>query len=361
MHSRALLTQGGCLLAVLIAFAAGPASAPAATQVRADASDARDGAFGKADLRSLTWDIGPAAASLTVSADASTFAAGRADIAIDVLLDTDADGIADRDIAATRNPDGLRIDVRLSVLGQTVSTADCQDLTGAATPAQATLNTTLGNGLETFTFSFDPLLVPGGLTAFRWAAFGQAPRDRAAGGPWDFMPDAANPTPSALNPGDRRCGAGLSGVNLRILNGVAFPDPVVSPAPLPAPPAEAPAPPSAPSPAAIVASFLTSSKNAQVSSTGVFTYSFVATPGSRGTISLKSTKRVRTAAKKRFVKLAATPFAPSSTGRVKVKLRLSKRDLRLLRRVKHLRFRVTVVLDGKTFTATLTLKAPPHT
>jgi hypothetical protein len=84
--------------------------------------------------------------------------------------------------------------------------------------------TTVANNLETFTFSFDPALVAGGLASFRWAAFGQAPADGAAAGPWDTLPDAANPDPGAANPGDRRCAAAHSGLRLRVSDGVTFPD-----------------------------------------------------------------------------------------------------------------------------------------
>ena len=61
--------------------------------------------------------------------------------------------------------------------------------------------TTLAGGRETFSFSFDPTVLPGHLAAFRWAAFGQAPPDGAAAGPWDVMPNAANPDPGRREPG----------------------------------------------------------------------------------------------------------------------------------------------------------------
>ena len=187
-------------MALLLALV--PTTAQAATQTRDDPSDAPPGAFGKADLRTVAWDLGGASAQLTVGVDESTYGAGeRAPIGVHVLLDADGNGIADREIVATRNADGARIDLSLRDLDQTLSSADCQDLSGKATAAQATVATTISNGLETFTFSFDPALVPGGLTTFRWAAFGQAPPNGADAGPWDIMPDAANPDPAAANPG----------------------------------------------------------------------------------------------------------------------------------------------------------------
>lgn len=367
MRSRAVLLQGVCLLAVLTSLALAPA-AFAVTQTAADPSDSpAGGASGRTDLRSVAWDVGPASATLTVGIDESTFGVGpqRADVAIHVLLDTDADGIADRDITALRDADGVRIDVGLRVLMGTLSSADCQDLAGFAAGAAAAVATTVAGGLETFAFSFDPSTLPGGLSAFRWAAFGQAPPDPAAGGPWDVMPDASDPAPGAPNPGSRRCDATLGGVAVRMSAGIAFPDPVaVPPAPDPQPPAE-PAPPApvtppapAPPPAALAASFAGSPRSLAVSTTGHFTFAFGATAGSRGMIGLRSESKVRIGAARRFVRLAPRAFAATAAGRVKASFKLSRADLRHLRRAGRLRFRVSVLLGGATSSTTLTLKAP---
>jgi hypothetical protein len=78
--------------------------------------------------------------------------------------------------------------------------------------------------------------VPGGLASFRWAVFGQAPPDGAAGGPWDFLPDVTNPDPNAANPDDRRCGSAKGGLAVRMSAGVKFPDPEPPPTPSPSPP-----------------------------------------------------------------------------------------------------------------------------
>ena len=237
LRARALVPQLGCLLGtVALLLALAPTTAQAATQTRDDPSDAPAGAFGKADLRKVTWDLGGPSAELTVGLDASAYGAGdRALIGVHVLLDTDGDGIADREIVAARNADGAMVDLSLRNLDQTLSSADCQDLSGQATAAQATVATTLSNGLETFTFSFDATLVPGSLTAFRWAAFGQAPPNGAEAGPWDIMPDAANPDPAAANPGDRRCNSVQSGLRVRMGQGTAFPDAEPTPTPIPTP------------------------------------------------------------------------------------------------------------------------------
>ena len=67
-----------------------PTTAQAATQIRDDPSDAPPGAFGKADVRTVAWDLGGASAQLTVGVDESTYGAGeRAPIGVHVLLDAD--------------------------------------------------------------------------------------------------------------------------------------------------------------------------------------------------------------------------------------------------------------------------------
>lgn len=219
------------MVTVILLLALAPTIARAATQTRGDPSDAPAGAVGEADLRTIGWDVGSASATLTVGIDESTYGGGaRADIGVHVLLDTDGDGIADHQIAAKRNAGGVSVDVALRTLDRTLSTADCQDLDGSATSESATVATTVASGLETFAFAFNPAVVPGGLAAFRWAAFGQAPPDAAAAGPWDVMPDAANPAPAAANPGDRSC-AGLTGLSVRMSEGAAFPDPPADVAP----------------------------------------------------------------------------------------------------------------------------------
>ena len=251
MSTRTVLfRRGGLLVALGVVFALVTGSAQAASQTAADPSDAPAGPSGKADLRAVSWDVGDTSATLKVSLDASTYPGGRADIGVHVLLDTNADGIADQEIAATRNADGLAVDVALRNLDRTLSTADCQDLAGKPSGAQGKVATTIADGLETFSFSFDPALVSGRLAAFRWAAFGQAPPDGAQAGPWDVMPDAANPDPNASNPGDRRCDSSKGGVPVRMSQGVVFPDP---PPPDPnQPPGSSPPPGPGPAPAPVV-------------------------------------------------------------------------------------------------------------
>jgi FtsP/CotA-like multicopper oxidase with cupredoxin domain len=119
--------------------------------------------------------------------------------------------------------------------------------------------------------------------------------------------------------------------------------------------------PSPPVPPAVVASFLKSPKTLRVSKSGRFTFSFVATPLRNGKISLKSTKKVKIGSKKQFMTTAAKTFTAPASGKVKVKLKLSSRNRAALKRVKSLRFKVTVKLGGKTFTTKLKLQAPKKT
>jgi hypothetical protein len=213
-----------------------PAAAQAATQTVDDPSDALAGASGKADLRTVSWDIGASTATLKVSIDDSTYDAGqRADIEIHVLLDTDGDGTADRDIVAMRNADGTAVDLDLRNLDAIDSTADCQELAGKTSGQIATVAPTVAGGLETFSFTFDPTVVPGSLASFRWAAFGQAPPGSSSAGPWDLVPDAANPDPGALNPGERHCGGAKTGISVRMASGIAFPGNTGPPPPPPPP------------------------------------------------------------------------------------------------------------------------------
>jgi len=96
----------------------------------------------------------------------------------------------------------------------------------------------------------------------------------------------------------------------------------------------------------------------RVSKTGRFSYSFTATPLSLGTVSLKGTKKVKIGSKKRFMAIAAKSFTPTSAGEVKVKLKLSSKNLKAVKKARKMRFVVIVTLGGKTFTINLALKAP---
>jgi hypothetical protein len=208
------------LITIIGVLLAAPA-AGAVVMTAGDPSDAPDGAEGKTDLRAVTWTVNGAASALTVTVDASTYGAGvRAALGVHALLDTDRDGLADAEVTAVRNADGVSVDWVLRSLTTTDSTGDCQDLTGSVIAFQDGAASTVSSGLETSTFNFASGDVPGGLGYFRWAAFGQSPPDAATAGPWDYLPDASNPDSLAANPGDRRCGATKGGLRLRMASGI---------------------------------------------------------------------------------------------------------------------------------------------
>lgn len=105
-------------------------------------------------------------------------------------------------------------------------------------------------------------------------------------------------------------------------------------------------------------SFATSPDGLRVSNQGGFTYRFAVTAPGRGEISLKSTKRVRVGTTQRFLVIRAKRYTASQAGEVSVGLDLSDTNLRALKRVGSLLFRVTVTYNGTRYTTTLRLRAP---
>jgi hypothetical protein len=108
----------------------------------------------------------------------------------------------------------------------------------------------------------------------------------------------------------------------------------------------------------LVVPYDSSPTTVRVSRSGRFAYALRATPGSTGTVRLRSTRKVRVGSRKRFVQVPATRFIAGATGGATVTLKLSSASLRTLERLKKLRFTVSVVVGGGSFTATLTLRAP---
>jgi hypothetical protein len=217
---RAAQWCGSLALAVIAAVTLAPVSAYAATSSGKDPSDTPVGPEGKTDLRSIAWNVGAHRTNVRIALDASTYGAGiPATLGMHLLVDNDLDGIADVEINAARNADGVSVDMTLRSLSRTLSTQSCQDLAGNAV-ATATVTPTLINGREKFTFSFANASIAGGLAHFRWAAFGQSPGATATTGPWDYQPNATNADSGAANPGDRRCDSSLTGVQLLMTSGV---------------------------------------------------------------------------------------------------------------------------------------------
>jgi subtilisin family serine protease len=84
-----------------------------------------------------------------------------------------------------------------------------------------------------------------------------------------------------------------------------------------------------------------------VSRRGVFIFRFRATPGSRGSARFQSVRRIRVSARRR-VTFARRSFRTPSSGRVRLRIRLSRRNLRILRRNRRVLTRVTVTATGPT-------------
>lgn len=141
------------------------------------------------------------------------------------------------------------------------------------------------------------------------------------------------------------------------------PTPIPTP-PLP-PPASTPLPsPLSPSPSALAKPNLRGAKRAiRVSKRGVFRYAFEATPG------VRSRTRFRTRVKalvptrrglvRRHVTFAQPRFTVRPTGKVVLRVRLSRKELRILRRNKRLFLKVAVTVrddDGRRATAAKRLR-----
>jgi Ca2+-binding RTX toxin-like protein len=114
------------------------------------------------------------------------------------------------------------------------------------------------------------------------------------------------------------------------------------------------------------ASFADSKSSIRVDRKGRFRFTFHAGPGLTGKAAFKSVKKVllsRTSKTTKRVLLAQKSFTAPASGQVTLKMKLSKRSLRILKLNREIRTRVTVTLKnaaGLTSTAskTISLKAP---
>jgi plastocyanin len=109
-------------------------------------------------------------------------------------------------------------------------------------------------------------------------------------------------------------------------------------------------------------SFAASKKSIVVTRSGRFSYSFVAKPGLRGTLALRSATKVRVSVRRK-ISLGTKHFIVPSSGTVTVSWRLSRKNLRILKRNAKIRFRATVTLQSpaglaRSAASTLTLKRP---
>jgi hypothetical protein len=83
----------------------------------------------------------------------------------------------------------------------------------------------------------------------------------------------------------------------------------------------------------------------RVSRRGVFNYAFGATRGVTGRIAFRTRRKV-TVARRVHLSLGSRAFTGQTTGRVAVKVRLSRKQLRLLRRNGRFLLRVTANARG---------------
>jgi hypothetical protein len=120
------------------------------------------------------------------------------------------------------------------------------------------------------------------------------------------------------------------------------------------PPPPVPQPPAKPNLAGAKSSVTVSRK-------GIFKYAFKASPGLTGDALFKTRKKA-VISRRAHVTIARKAFTVASTGKVTLKIKLSKKKLRILRRNEKLFLNVTVTVRNSAGSAVakkrLTLKAP---
>jgi hypothetical protein len=109
------------------------------------------------------------------------------------------------------------------------------------------------------------------------------------------------------------------------------------------------------------ASFAGSKRSIKVSKKGAFSFRFRAGPGLTGRVVFASAKKVRVSAKRKKVTLVRKAFTVPPSGDVELRLKLSRKNLRTLRKNRKIRTNVTVTLTNagglaSTAHTTVTLK-----
>ena len=94
----------------------------------------------------------------------------------------------------------------------------------------------------------------------------------------------------------------------------------------------------------------------KVNAKRVFTLKFGGTAGQAGRVTLKTVKAV--AAAKRKLVVATKSFTIPATGRVALKLKLTRKGMKVLRRLKRLPVSAKVTLGATTAARRVTLRAP---
>jgi subtilisin family serine protease len=95
----------------------------------------------------------------------------------------------------------------------------------------------------------------------------------------------------------------------------------------------------------------------RVGARGTFTLAFAGTPGQAGTIRLTTVKAV-SAARRRKLVVVRKSFTSPASGRVRVKLKLTRKGFRVLRRLKRLPVSAKVTLGQTSAKKRVTLRAP---
>jgi hypothetical protein len=94
-----------------------------------------------------------------------------------------------------------------------------------------------------------------------------------------------------------------------------------------------------------------------VGARGIFSLTFAGTPGAAGTIKVTTVKAV-SAARRRKLVVARRSFTAPASGRVRVKLKLTRKGFRVLRRLKRLPVSAKVTLGQTSAKKRVTLRAP---
>jgi hypothetical protein len=113
-------------------------------------------------------------------------------------------------------------------------------------------------------------------------------------------------------------------------------------------------------------SFAKSPKTLTLDSKGQFTWSFGARAGLTGTALFESATKVSARVevgaaarkKKKIIKLGSKGFTVDRTGAGKVTVKLSKANLKTVKKLKALKVKVTLTAGSENATTTFTLKAP---
>ncbi len=152
---------------------------------------------------------------------------------------------------------------------------------------------------------------------------------------------------------------GATGETTRSLRVNPAPDPPVVGPPVVPPALVAPTPAGIPSP--LPPSFAASKRTITVGKSGRFSYSFAAEAGLTGTIGFESLAKVRVSARRR-ISLGTMGVTVPPSGIATVQVKLSRKNQRVLKRLKRIKFRATVTLRNapgisRSGTTTFTLKS----